>query len=145
MKVVHSSEMLVNICQTAWHYTTEERHLHTRRENPKSHQGYDKFASKSDHAMNVYKVQGGASDIVRFQVLMAMVMKITDCLLGCCAVKSGRYLLTLQKCLLLPSSGQLVSMYQTTQHNVPKDSHLHPQILFEQEAGCVPNLIWMWW
>jgi hypothetical protein len=37
------------------------------------------------------------------------------CLLGCCAVWSGRCLLKFQRCLLPPSSGR----------NNPEDSHLH--------------------
>jgi hypothetical protein len=48
------------------------------------------------------------------------------CLLGCCAVLSGRTLPTFHRCLLPPSSRwRVLNFYQTTRRNDPEDSHLH--------------------
>jgi hypothetical protein len=64
-----------------------------------------------------------------------------SCLLGYCAVLSGRSLPTFQRCLLPPSSGPTsiialmmeavstsetsVNFYQATRRNIEEDIHLH--------------------
>jgi hypothetical protein len=74
---------------------------------------------------NTYMIVKVKLPLMRFQVLMATSMKTS---LGCCTVQSGRNWLTLLRCLLSLSSGNcpeiFVNFYQTTQCNIPEDSHL---------------------
>jgi hypothetical protein len=46
-----------------------------------------------------------------------------DCLLGCNVIQYGRYVLTFQRNILLPSSGQRV-IEQTTMYHIPQDNNL---------------------
>jgi hypothetical protein len=71
-----------------------------------------------------------------------------DCLLGCCAMSSGRCLPTFQRCLLPPSSDHhllmeaastyemSVNFYQTTRCNNPEGSHFSIQLV----PGAFPQI-----
>jgi hypothetical protein len=58
------------------------------------------------------------------------------CLLGCCAVWSSRSSPDVALMMEAASTTETsVNFYQTTRHNNPEDSHLHPQfMLFSQGA-----------
>jgi hypothetical protein len=102
VKAVSDSETSVNICQTTQYHISEDTQYHTCcYENFNFHQNYDKFVSKPKHTINSCRGNGGkgthvtnhdircgrlqavpaltsgerASDIVGFQVLIAMSMK----------------------------------------------------------------------
>jgi hypothetical protein len=53
------------------------------------------------------------------------------CLLGCCAVSSGRSLRTFRRCLLPPSSGL----------NNPEDSHLHARRCENMKSHSLCNFL----